>query len=93
MKFTNPNPSHRQNIVHFTDPALFQRKQRGSDDEVIEGMEALTAFCMVNGYVPDSSDSSPSPKNDSGYASAGSPKKSFAEMMEHAICRELVTAE
>ncbi|KIH53061.1 hypothetical protein ANCDUO_16822 [Ancylostoma duodenale] len=71
----------------------YQRKQRGSDDEVIEGMEALTAFCMVNGYVPDSSDSSPSPKNDSGYASAGSPKKSFAEMMEHAICRELVTAE
>ncbi|CAJ0590532.1 unnamed protein product [Cylicocyclus nassatus] len=76
----------------------YQRKQRGSDAEMIEGMEALTAFCMVNGYVPaDSTDdnSSPSPKNnnDSGYTSAGSPKRSFSEMMDIAICRELVTAE
>ncbi|KAK6755475.1 hypothetical protein RB195_014069 [Necator americanus] len=71
----------------------YQRKQRGSDAEVIEDMEALTAFCMVNGYVPDPSDSTPSPKNDASYPGTGSPKKSFAEMMEHAICRELVTAE
>lgn len=60
---------------------------------MMDGMEALTAFCVVNGYVPDSSEPSPSPKNDAGYTSTGSPKKTFAEMMEHAICRELVTAE
>ncbi|VDL70061.1 unnamed protein product [Nippostrongylus brasiliensis] len=71
----------------------YQRKPRDSESEM-DGMEALTAFCVVNGYVPESGGPSPSPKNDSSsYATANSPKKSFSEIMDHAICRELVTAE
>ncbi|KAK6009079.1 hypothetical protein OSTOST_26022 [Ostertagia ostertagi] len=69
----------------------YQRKQL--DSEMMDGMDALMAFSSMSGYVGESSEPTPSPKNDSGYTSAGSPKKSFAEMMEHAICRELVTAE
>ncbi|VDO47430.1 unnamed protein product [Haemonchus placei] len=68
----------------------YQRKQ--PDSEIMDGMDALMAFSGMSGYVAES-EPTPSPKNDSGYTSAGSPKKSFAEMMEHAICRELVTAE
>uniref|UniRef100_A0A1I7WQC0 BHLH domain-containing protein n=1 Tax=Heterorhabditis bacteriophora TaxID=37862 RepID=A0A1I7WQC0_HETBA len=85
----------------------YQRKQRDAEAEVIEGMEALTAFCVVNGYMPKdeametetasatSVSPAPSPKNstDSGYSSISSPKKSFSEIIDHAICRELVTAE
>ncbi|PIO68989.1 hypothetical protein TELCIR_09205 [Teladorsagia circumcincta] len=69
----------------------YQRKQL--DSEMMDGMDALMAFSSMSAYVGESSEPTPSPKNDSGYTSAGSPKKSFAEMMEHAICRELVTAE
>uniref|UniRef100_A0A0K0CSS8 BHLH domain-containing protein n=1 Tax=Angiostrongylus cantonensis TaxID=6313 RepID=A0A0K0CSS8_ANGCA len=72
----------------------YQRKQHDSELEVIDGMEALTAFCVVSGYVPESSEPGASPKRDStSYTGTVSPKKSFNEMMEHAICRELVTAE
>ncbi|KJH45180.1 hypothetical protein DICVIV_08794 [Dictyocaulus viviparus] len=71
----------------------YQRKQRDSELEEIDGMEALTAFCVVSGYVPESNEPTESQKRDSGFASAASSKKSFTEMMEHAICRELVTAE
>ncbi|KAK5970473.1 hypothetical protein GCK32_003534 [Trichostrongylus colubriformis] len=69
----------------------YQRRQ--PDADMMDGMDALMAFSTMNGHVAESSEPTPSPKNDSGYTSAGSPKKSFAEMMEHAICRELVTAE
>ncbi|KAJ1361172.1 hypothetical protein KIN20_020365 [Parelaphostrongylus tenuis] len=73
----------------------YQRKQQDSELEVIDGMEALTAFCVVSGYVPDASGEpgTTSPKGDPAYTGTVSPKKSFSEMMEHAICRELVTAE
>lgn len=101
------------NVVHcrlfdsgsYSYSNLFQRRTIDDDQDMVQKMEALTAFCAIEDVWPHQNSTSSSTTSSSSdemdtssnpdiiAVSVGSPKQMFNEVLDSVLHRELILAE